>query len=443
MKIIESTKEYYWKESNIDYSTSNANTSLEIKIDVNKKYQRHLGFGGAFTSSSSYLINKESRDVQEEFINAYFSKEGLNYNLGRLPIHSTDFSPESYVYTKDDDRDLSSFDISIDYPRFDLVKECIKKANGLWMLTSPWSPLPWMKDNLDMCHGGKLMKEYYSLWAEYQLKFIESVEKYGIPIDAMTIQNEPLAKQVWESCIYTGEEEGIFIRDHLYPKMKEKGLEKKILIWDHNRDLIPQRADETLSLDGLNEIVWGLGYHWYCSTEYENLTKFHNKYPDKHLLLTECCVETAWDSTTGKSSKIGIYEHGERYGKQIINDLNNYSEGYIDWNLVLNEIGGPNHVGNYCEAPLILNEKEHKIYYMPSYYYIGHFSKYIEKGAFRLSCLSNIKGVYATSYLNNDNKIVIIAMNENENDVNVNISFRNNHLNYCLKSHSIITLLEE
>ncbi|WP_319003777.1 hypothetical protein [Cytobacillus firmus] len=203
------------------------------------------------------------------------------------------------------------------------------------------------------------------------------MEKEGVPIWGITIQNEPEAKQVWDSCLYTGEEERDFIKNRLGPSLEKNGHgDVKIIIWDHNRNVIFERAQDVLSDPETAKYVWRTGVHWYVSEEFENLSRVHDAFPDKHLIFTEGCIEGG--------PQPGEWHTGERYGRNIIGDLNNHLEVWIDWNLVLNEEGGPNHVGNYCDAPVIVDTKKDEVHYNSSYYYIGHFSKFIKPGARRI-----------------------------------------------------------
>lgn len=414
-----------------------------IVVDTSQLFQKHMGFGGAFTEAAFLAAAELDEEGKRELVDAFFSKDGLCYNLARIPMHSTDFSPRSRMYVEEGDRELDSFDISWDIPRLEFFKRCALRAGGLKTMLSTWSPPAYMKTNGIVCKGGKLKDDYRQLWAEYFCKFIEAAGSIGVGFDMMSVQNEPEAVQTWESCIYTAEEEAEFIRNFLVPTLRKHGLEGiEILLWDHNRDGVIRRALNSFKLDGVRELVSGIGYHWYCCDRSENLSAVHALYPEKHLLLTECCVELAHDSTTGKSSYAGSWEHGERYGRNIINDFNNYSEGYIDWNLCLDERGGPNHVGNFCEAPVMIDRASKKIMYMSSYYYIGHFSKFIREGAFRAYSGTDVeKDVYTVAYLNPDGRIVVVVENASDKDMAATLSVNGRGASLSMPAHSIQTVL--
>lgn len=411
--------------------------TIEVQIDSDQTFQTILGFGGAFTEATAYSLSLISREKREEVIHRYFHpEEGLGYQFGRTHINSCDFSLGNYTYVEDGDIDLESF--SIDREK-DLVIPLIKDAEkvagqNLKIVSSPWSPPHWMKSNHEMNHGGKLLDEYKPAWAEYYLKYIQAMEAEGIPVWGITIQNEPEAKQVWDSCLYTAEEERDFIKDHLGPLLHTRGRKDlKVIIWDHNRDVVYDRAKTVLSDPEASKYVWGTGLHWYVSEEFENLSKVHHEFPDKHLIFTEGCIEGG--------VQLGAWHTGERYARNIIGDLNNYLEAWIDWNLVLNEEGGPNHVGNYCDAPVIVDTKKDEIHYNSSYFYIGHFSKYIKPGAVRIECKTSSDEIQCTAFSNPTGEIVIVLMNEGEEPLSVQSDVQGQKISIEMPAHSISTLL--
>jgi glucosylceramidase len=311
-----------------------------------------------------------------------------------------------------------------------------------------------MKTNGRMAFGGRLREEYRGLWAEYYAKFLVEMKKRGVKVDALSVQNEPEATQIWESRRMSAEEEGEFIVKHLAPALKKYGVEDtKIVIWDHNKDKIERRARGTFGVPSAAALTWGVGYHWYVCKKAENLSKVKTLYPDKHILHTEGCIEfhnlkfkrsAAHGKTAAPDAPAyeGAWEHGEHYGRNIINDFNNFSEGWIDWNLVLDEKGGPNHVSNFCEAPVMLDTKKDTVIYNPSYYYIGHFSKFIRPGAVRLASVrtGNGKHVYSVSYRNPNGKIITVVQNEGKKPRSVAVCTGEKTLLFTLPENAIITI---
>ena len=219
-------------------------TQVCVFVDPSKTFQTIVGIGGALTDASAEVFAKLDKEHQQQFMKAYFNPEtGIGYTLGRTNIHSCDFSSDSYTYIADNDTELKSFSVQHDRQyRIPFIKQAIAAAGGhLTMFASPWSPPAWMKDNNDMLHGGKLLAKYRRAWANYYVKFMNAYEKEGIPIWGLTVQNEPMAKQTWESCMYTAEEERDFIKQYLGPTLQKSGMSgKKLIAWDHNRDLVYQ-----------------------------------------------------------------------------------------------------------------------------------------------------------------------------------------------------------
>lgn len=412
-------------KSNNQYTVKEVKQPLETQtcvfVNPNKEFQTFLGIGGAITDASAEVFAKLSPEKQQEFLNAYFSeKDGIGYSVLRTNMNSCDFSSASYTYVQDGDKDLNSFDISID-KRFKIPM--LKKAMNLIgskasFYISPWSPPAFMKDSNNMLRGGKLLPQYYQSWANYYVKYIDALQKEGLPVWGLTVQNEPMATQIWESCIYTAEEERDFLKNYLGPTLKKAGFgDKKITIWDHNRDLITQRASTVLDDKEASKYVWGVGFHWYENWSggeqmYQNVGIVNEMYPDKNIFFTEGCVEKF------DAAKYHLWANGERYGKSMINDFNNGTVGWTDWNILLDENGGPNHVKNFCFAPVHADLQTGELIYTPSYYFIGHFSKFIKKGAKRISSSASRSGLLTTSFLNPDGKMVTVVMNESDKQVN-------------------------
>ena len=419
-------------------------TQVCIFTNPDITFQTFLGIGGALTDASAETFSKMPKAKQEEFLKAYYdTKQGIGYTLARTNINSCDFSSASYTYVTEGDKDLKSFSIDHDLKyRIPFIKKAIAAAGGkLTLFVSPWSPPGYMKDNNDMLHGGKLKPEYYQTWADYYAKFIKAYEKVGIPIWGMTIQNEPMATQRWESCIYTANDERDFLKNYLGPTIQKEGLgDKKIIVWDHNRDLMVQRADVIFSDPEAAKYAWGMGFHWYESWSggdkmFDNVKIVHEAYPDKNLIFTEGCPESF--------NAAGYYNWGlgEAYGRNMINDFNNGTVGWTDWNVLLDETGGPNHVQNFCFAPIHGNTKTGQLIYTNSYYYIGHFSKFIRPGAKRIISSASRSQLLTTAFLNKDGKVAVIVMNQSNMKIKYNLCIGYYAAEVSILPHSIQTLV--
>jgi glucosylceramidase len=415
-----------------------------IFVDANKKFQTFVGIGGALTDASAETFAKLPKDKQAEFIQAlYDTKKGIGYSLARTNIHSCDFSSDSYTYVDEGDAALKSFTVVHDQQfRIPFIKQAIAATNNkLTMFVSPWSPPAFMKSNNSMLHGGELKKEFYQSWANYYVKFIKTYEKEGIPIWGLSVQNEPMAVQTWESCNFTGEQERDFIKNFLGPTLQKEGLgNKKLIAWDHNRDLLYQRASTVLNDPQAAKYVWGIGFHWYEDWTgggkiFDNVKRVAESFPNTHLIFTEGCAESF------KLASINDWKYGETYGRSMINDFNNGTVAWTDWNVLLDEKGGPNHVGNFCFAPVHADTKTGQLTYMNSFYYIGHFSKFIRPGAKRIISSSSRGQLLTTAFENTDGKIVVIVMNQSDEKIPYRLWMNGKAAETESLPHSIATLV--
>lgn len=379
-----------------------------ITVNSSRRFQTMEGFGGAFTEAAAVTWLKLSEAKRDEVIRQYFSPvSGHGYRLCRVHMNSCDFSLGNYAHLETpDDLDLVGFSIERDRRALLPMIKAAQQVAGetIKLLVSPWSPPPWMKSNGEMNHGGHLLPQYANVWARCFVRFIQEYEKEGVPVWAVSVQNEPAATQRWDSCIYSAEEERDFVRDHLGPELAKAGLgHVKIVIWDHNRDWMVERANVIYSDAQAAQYVWGTGFHWYGEDAFDHVQQVHDAWPDKQLLFTEGCQEGG--------PHIGSWDLGERYARSMINDLNRWTVGWIDWNLVLDETGGPNHVGNLCSAPILIDRANDALLYQNSFYYLGHFARFVKPGARRILCATSRQEIEATAFVNPDGQVVTVVMN--------------------------------
>jgi glucosylceramidase len=309
------------------------------------------------------------------------------------------------------------------------------------MFASPWSPPAWMKTNGDVLHGGKLLDEYKYAWAHHYVKFIDEYTKTGIPIWAVSAQNEPLAVQTWESCVFSAGDEAEFIGKYLGPAIEKSPYgNTKILAWDHNRDLIHQRASVIMNNPEAAKYVWGFGFHWYETwtggeMQFNNVRLVNDTYPDKKIIFSEGCAER-FDST-----RIDSWDLGEFYANSMVNDFNCGTVAWFDWNILLDEKGGPNHVGNFCFAPVHADTRTGELIYTNAYYYIGHFSRFIHRGAKRIGVSSSRDHIKTTGFVNPDGEIVVVIFNKSELKTDLKLCIGTKAADVTSQPHSIITVI--
>lgn len=303
------------------------------------------------------------------------------------------------------------------------------------LLASPWSPPAWMKTNNRMDAGGALRPEYRDAWARFYVRFVEAMQREEkIPIWALTVQNEPEAVQVWESCIYHPDEERDFVRDHLGPTLAKAGLGGvRLLGWDHNRDLLEERAKALFGDAAASKYLWGAALHWYVSEDFVASSRVHAAFPDKQLLFTEGC----WEGGV----KLGRWDRGERYAHNMIGDFRNWVAGWIDWNIVLDLDGGPNHVGNLCDAPVLVDTHTGEVQYQSSFYYIAHFSRFVATGARRIVSSGGPAGIESVAFVNPDGTVVSVVLNKNDSPADFTMTVGGQTLGCAIPAHAIQTYL--
>jgi glucosylceramidase len=300
-----------------------------------------------------------------------------------------------------------------------------------------------MKTNNDVLHGGKLKTQFAQSWANFYVKFINTYEKEGIPVWGLSVQNEPMATQSWESCLYTADDERVFIKKYLGPTLAKAGLgSKKLMAWDHNRDLMYQQASTILEDPDAAKYVWGIAYHWYetwtgAGQNFENERRVHEAFPDKNLMFTEGCVEKF------DFSRLHDWALGERYGLSMINDFNAGTVGWTDWNVLLDEKGGPNHVGNYCFAPIHADTRTGELIYTNAFYYIGQISKFVKPGAKRITSSASRDKLLTTAFQNPDGKVVVVVMNSSDDKIPYLLWIKGKAAKTEALPHSMSTLVVE
>ena len=375
-----------------------------VMIDVDKTFQTIEGFGGAFTDASADNFAKLSSEEQEKFLKACFDpREGNGYTLCRTTIHSCDYSAKMYTYDDvEGDKELKHFSIEPDRKfRIPFIKRALATAKGnIKIYASPWSPPAWMKTNNDMLYGGKLRPEYLQTWADYFVKYVKAYELEGIPIWGLTVQNEALAVQVWESCVFTAVEERDFVRDYLGPTLKKNGLsDLKLMFWDHNRGIMYQRAEVMYDDPEAAQYIYGIAFHYYVGHHFDNVRIVHDAFPAKKIIYTEAGMGGSWET-------------GVNVAKNMIMDLNNWTNGWTYWNMLLDENCGPRHAGGLGGTSIVaLDTQTGKVTYNPPFYYFGHFSRFIKPGAKRIACTSSSDDFLATAFINVDGQVAVIILN--------------------------------
>ena len=382
-----------------------------LRVDTSRRFQVVEGFGGAFTEAAATVWQSLGDAAREQLLHDYFDPvHGHGYTLCRVHMNSCDFALGNYAHAeRPEDFALERFSIARDRQALLPFIRAAQRVAGtpIKLLVSPWSPPAWMKTNGEMNHGGRLRPDCRAAWAQCYVRFIQAYAAEGVPVWAVSVQNEPMAHQRWDSCLYTAEEERDFVRDHLGPALHGAGLGHiKIVIWDHNRDGMVERASVVYADAEAAKYVWGTGFHWYGEDHFDHVQLVHDAWPDKQLLFTEGCQEGG--------PHIGSWHVGERYARSLINDLERWTVGWIDWNLLLDERGGPNHVGNFCSAPILADTASGALMHQSAYWVLGHFARFVKPGAQRVLCACARQDLETTAFVNPDGTLVVVAMNRTD-----------------------------
>jgi glucosylceramidase len=417
---------------------ASASAADTIACDLQQRCQEMVGFGGALTESAAWVLAQLPADKRLEVIRRYYDpKDGIGYTLARTHINSCDFSLQMWALDETPgDYTLAFFTLE---PMRRWVLPLIHDAQKIagpdrfHLLASPWSPPAWMKTNNRMDDGGSLLAEYRPSWANYFVRFVQTMEiEEKIPVWALTVQNEPEAKQTWESCLYKPEEERDFVRDHLGPALAKAGLnDVHLLVCDHNRDILYKRASAVYLDAAAARYVWGAGLHWYVSQDFGQSSRLHDFFPGKAILFTEGCIESG--------TKPGQWDRGERYAHNMIGDFRNWVCGWIDWNIALDFEGGPNHVGNFCDAPVLVDLKSGKVEYQNSFYYIAQFSRFVKNGARRIVSGGGPQALESVAFVNPDGAVVAVVLNPTDATTGFTLTVGAERLACHIPAHAIQT----
>ena len=446
----------------------NTKDAASIIVDLNREKQTITGFGGAFTEASASLLNQLGEENRTKILNAYFAKDGANYSLTRTHMNSCDFSLKNYSYTPvEGDTNLDHFSIEEDKDDLiPMIKEAMKiSEDGFKLFASPWTAAPWMKDNNSWV-GGKLLPKYYDTWALFFSKYVDAYRAEGIDIWGFTVENEPHGNgNNWESMLFSPEEMTDFVVNHLSPKLHADGKgELVILGYDQNREGIKEWVDVMFKDQQTAQHYDGTAIHWYESTyDYfpEMLQYAHEKAPNKYLIQTEACVDdevpvwkddawywtkeaTDWGYKWREEEKKYLhpkYAPVNRYARDIIGCLNNWVDGWVDWNMVLDRQGGPNWKKNWCIAPVIVDPDKDEVYFTPLYYVLSHFSKFIRPGAKIVAVDNNDEALMVTAAKNPDQSIAVVVFNQGMEEKNYSLNLESFQKNIVIGAQSLQTII--
>jgi glucosylceramidase len=395
-------------QPNLTFTADDGSALPTLTVTPATTYQSIVGFGAAFTDCAVYNLCKITAARKAEVLNAFFNPyTGAGYSLCRTTINSCDFSLAMYDYDgTNNDYDLVDFNMSHDMKwMIPTIKQAIAvPGSNFKLFGSPWAPPAWMKTSNTRIGaqgggGGSLRTDCYTSWANYFVKYANTLKDNGITLWGVTIQNEPAYDALWEACVYTAAQERDFLKNSLGPAFETNKLDVKIMIWDHNKDIIVDRVTPILGDATAAKYAWGVAYHRYAGDQFPNMDATHDAFPAYPMIGTECSVRDTWTEA-------------ERMAHEIIGDINHWSSGYLTWNLVTDYLGGPYHNrSNGCVGPIVVDSASNGVKYFPNHYYMAHFSKYVRPGAVRILNALSGSTLETATFKNTDGGIVVAVLN--------------------------------
>ena len=441
-----------FQEDSLSFDKSDdKNSNAFILIDKETKFQQIDGFGAALTGSSCYNLMQMSAENRKALLQKTFDpKSGMGYSYIRISIGCSDFSLSEYTYY--DVPGIENFAIQAEEKEyiFPVLKEILAINPDVKIMASPWTPPRWMKVNnlkelkpFNSWTSGQLNPKYYQDYATYFVKFLKALEQENIPVESVTIQNEPLNRGNSASLFMTWQEQRDFIKTALGPKFRENNIKTKIIVYDHNYNYDSEKPDtkdqgqyplRIYEDPEAAQYIAGAAYHAYGGDKKE-LLRIHEGRPDKNLYFTEI--------------SIGLWGSGYKFEEDLmwnlrevgIGTLNNWSKAVIVWNFMLDEKRGPYRPGgcNICLGAVDINSSDYKtLTYNSHYYAMAHLSKVIKPGAYRIrSSETTINGLHCVAVQNPDSTLGMVLLNDSNHDQPVQVSDGKNTFSYTVRAKSV------
>ncbi len=441
-------------------------------------YQEIEGFGGAVTDSVGYLYAGMTQENRRRLLQEYFGPDGMHYRFVRMHIDSCDYSLDEYQAVADPlaDPEFATFTLKRDQQyMLPMLRDILAiSAEPVSVLLSPWSPPKQWKtpperpsndavvyggsvagvkpvdyEQPSRCNGGRLKPEHYGDWARYLVRYIQAYLAEGVPVTMLTLQNESIAATMWDSCVWSAQQQKAFLRDHLYPAFQAAGLLGKVglYIWDHNKERVYEFSREVLD-ETTEKMVEGIAFHWYSGDHFEAVGMTHDCFPQLKLMSSECCaLHPPGQGGRFCAPAVGVLsaaevelEDAQAYAHDIIGGLNHGMNRWIDWNLCVDAAGGPRHVPYGFSAPV--GDDEHGGYRETmTLAVIGHFSRFIRPGARRIGLSRGDDRVELTAAQNPDGSIAVVALNRGHKDAGYAIRMQGKVVRFVIPAGTISTIL--
>ena len=393
------------------------------------------GFGAAVTDSAGFVYSLMAPEQQETFLRRCFDPDGLGYRLVRVPVDSCDFSLETYEAAPGGDLGRFSMERAGRYI-LPLLEDIRRTApHPVRLMLSPWSPPAAFKSNGERCHGGRCLRQYWRDWAEYLCRYIEEFEARGFEVARISLQNEPKAVQNWDSCLWSAEEERDFLVQEMKPALLRHGLDRvEVFLWDHNKERVLDRALAILDEEA-GPCADGLAFHWYSGDHFEALELLHRAFPEKKLILSESCLEYSKLDVSNPAANV------ERVAHEILGDLRGGMSAFYDWNLLLDRQGGPNHVGNFCHAPVLYDREAGTLLPQNLYDGLWHFARFLQPGSVRIGSSCCTADLEHAAFRRPDGSLLLVVLNRTGQGQDRFLRLEEQLAPQTFPAHSLTTLL--
>jgi glucosylceramidase len=431
VRVTAGTQRYAAAPS-LSWQTGEVSGPNVVALDPTQKYQDILGFGAAFSDAACYTFNRLEPSVRASLFHELFHPSEIGLNVCRTCIGSSDYSTEVFSYDEGEpDPEMKRFSIAHDRAYvLPMLREARKENPDLFLFSSPWSPPGWMKAGGSML-GGSMRSRYYAAYAQYFLKFLQAYTGEGVPVQAVSVQNEVDTDQDsrMPACLWPQEYEIAFVKDHLGPLFEKNKISTKIWILDHNYNLWGRAIGE-LEDPGLRKFCSGIAFHGYVGTA-DMMSRVHNEFPDAQLYWTEGGPDyTAPDYATDWTS----------WGKTFTEALRNWCRAITGWNLALDEKGRPN-IGPFsCGGMVTIHSRTREISRSGQYWAFAHFARNIQRGARRFESTANLPGVEHVAFENPDGRKILILTNSGD-DTTITLKLADQTTNVSLAKNSLQSLI--
>jgi glucosylceramidase len=445
-----------------------ARNAPAIVIDQSEFRQTIDGFGGAITDAVASVWSQLGAELQQQVVELLWGPTGNQLNQGRLTIGATDFSAAMYSFAEShEDYDMTNFTLKHDDESgfIELAQKAQAASPHLEWISSPWSAPAWLKRNSDMRNsyspGLVQTDRAQTAYALYLSKYFTEMKKRDIRVTRMTIQNEPHVKgqfaATYPSMGFTPEQERDYLRDYLGPKLREDHPDIKIFINDDQKTnggnpMMTEYVSVIMQDAQAAKFVDGVAFHWYGDNlnNYDALQQVHNEYPDLPLLATEATLMAPAAQFIGTTP----WKEAQKYAFDIIGDLNAWTTGWIEWNLLLDSTGGPTCIGpsqteictpdiGHCDAPILANIEKQSIQVRDVYWFMGHFSRFIPRGSKVVKTVADSTlDLQSVAVITPSNELVVIVLNmNNDGPVQYDLQLQpGQHAELTIPAHGIQTL---